>query len=53
MVRILSFWEITHLKGDNKFRSHRENGEWGTPELRGINLKLYKFHILIFYYYRI
>jgi hypothetical protein len=29
------------------FRSYRENGEWGTPEQRRINLKLLIMHILV------
>jgi hypothetical protein len=47
MLCSFSTWEISHLKGDEMFRSHRENGEWGTPELRRINLKLLIWHIVI------
>ena len=45
---LLSFSEISHLKGDRMFRSIGENGEWGTPEHRRINLKLLFLHLLIF-----
>lgn len=43
-------WKISKMKGDVKFRSIRENGERGTPELRGINLKL-RLSVSFFSYY--
>lgn len=43
--------QISRMKGEVKFRSIRENGERGTPELRGINLKLLSFSFSVFYYY--
>jgi hypothetical protein len=40
-----SLGKPAQMRGIRKFRSHRENGEWGAPELRRINLKLSLWHI--------